>query len=181
MVVVTQGRELSENQKLIFNKIWGSARNKSEDIFSRKDLRPQDLYFFLHTEDTCVAVGRLREIPDVYLEKELWKIPVWGMSSISVDPKYQKSGLGKKLVEEIKNYAVKNKLCIIGFYDKKSSLDWFYRKCGFEVNDQMGKSFLIKTGDEIKDNCDEAVLYFKNDPLIAEIFKNKKVYIPYTW
>lgn len=176
--------ELTPELKDTFNLIWSAAREKDENIFEQGNTKPQDLYFFLQDlrSGKTVSVGRYRFVKGIKIGNKLWETTIWGRASISTDPQYQGKGYGKELVTKMDNYALKHKLWVIGFHGKKGTLSEFYKKCGLEVDSNIGlKMYYPKDGEQVQ-HVKVAVSYFKGDPFVEAVRKTKeKVYLPYSW
>lgn len=176
--------QLTQELKETFNKIWNKARMKTENIFEKTPIKNEDLYFFYinNNNNQPVSVGRYRYITDIKLNEEKWTQPVWGRANIATDPKYQGKGYGKQLILGMNDYAIKRNMWVIGFHGKSTNLSSFYRKCGLEIDLDIGKRIYFPKNGHIKNHENSAVSYFKGDPLI-EIIKstNKIVSLPYSW
>ena len=176
--------QLANDLKETFNRIWSAAREKDENVFKKQDIKPEDLYFFLCDSETkqVVSVGRLRYITGITIGEIPWDKPIWGLASVSTDPKHQGQGYGKKLINEIVEYAKNKGLWIVGFHGKATGLSDFYKKCGLEVDEKIGEKIIFPKNGEHKTHVDSSVSYLKGDPFVAIAQKSdNKIELPYSW
>lgn len=164
------------------NSLWRKIFNKDRDILVKEELHPKELIFFLVSGDQIVGIGRYRYVENILIDNNLCQGAVWGRGDVGIDPEFQGRGFGFQLVKEMNEYARKNGMVsCIGFHDPK--LSDFYRKCGLEIDSDIGKKLYRpdKASGELASLAHVNVSYFQGDPFILEAKNSSQIVLPYSW
>lgn len=98
----------------------------------------------------------------------VWNIMDEGnITNIAVHPDFQKKGIGYALLEEMKNFAKKEKMLFLTLEvnEKNEKAISLYKKCGFEITGRRKKYY---------HNNDDAILMNYNTDLNQKKGKNEK-------
>lgn len=189
MRIIT-GNDLSKEYINTFNVVIRAAY--SNETSSLPDpVPPEDIHFFLEMAGGTVAVGRYAKVEGIKIGEEGWHTPVWGRSFIAVLPEHWGEGYGKELTKAMIEYGVARNMSQVGIHGKKAfvakdenkpTLSDFYKSCGLEVNEELGKRFYAPKNGELRDLSHTNISYVAEDPFIEKVQAcDELVYLPYSW
>lgn len=183
---VVIGSNLTANQISEFNRIWRVAFRKDKDVLDRDKISTNDFHFFMYdlnyNPNIAIAIGRLRKIEQIKIGDRVYEHDVWGRADIGVSGQ-QGRGYGKSLILNMIEFAKEQDMeSCIGFHGKTTTLSEFYRKCGLEIDYDLGARIYRPRDNALASLDNVNVSHFPNDPFIAQIKANSdKVTLPFSW
>jgi GNAT superfamily N-acetyltransferase len=175
-VEINKGGEFSLKEMKEIDRIFQNAFPGNERVrMGNKKSFLKDIFFIVRVNGKILSVGRLRPVRITFLKKNY---DIQGIADVvSV---VRGKGYGKILMEDMRDYLVRNGKTGIGFCERRNSV--FYRKCGFKIARDLVRMFVYKNseGQIIKNKEDDDVIYLDGkDRFMERVIRSKEnVLIP---
>lgn len=131
----------------LFGEVWLSEEKKACALVLYPHIKkttPRSIYLDLKLIFRAIGLSGINKAMkrEALIKEKQPKVPMAYLWFIGVDPQYQHSGIGSKLLKEVIEHAKNQRLPVYLETSTERNLPWYHRS-GFQIYDQLVLTYVL--------------------------------------